>query len=583
MLSYHCLSGRDFETLAAGLGSASTIAALRSAQISRRLVGLRAVLDRAEDAGYGEAPGFTSGFDLLIQVQGGNPVAVTDVLSYPFIGSWLASCLRLFEGPGDDIATGLGHMGNIAAAAAIRAGMPFRIELPVRDGAVSLPSLGRSLVPSCSSVAVHSDGHDTFIDDAPLAAGPCWQALRHWMTCEDEKPFAGALDDVDPYRGARGLPLAPRLNSPAADTWKSSLAAAWGILVRHHRDYADGIGAGMRALVPLVAAQPNRGINATSRESFGASAMSAPADPVTLACALIHEFQHAKLNAVLDLVSLYQPDETRYYAPWRQDPRPLGGLLHGAYAYLGVSDFWRIQRASAAMIHRDYAQMEFARWSDRTGQVVDVLLSSGKLTALGERFVYGMAERLRNWDERLPEEPSRLARIASGDHRLGWRLRNVRPDTDTVERLARAWSAGEAPPDRVGTAQLVDGGAALGASSRLDLIHMRLRDPNSVQNALLHHDWITATPADVSLANNDLHAAAMSYRGQIAADPHCHDAWIGLALTLRETGHVTAAIMNEPELVYAVYHQLLEETGHAPEPEILSGWLAPLVPADPWQ
>ncbi len=175
---------------------------------------------------------------------------------------------------------------------------------------------------------------------------------------------------------------------------------------------------------------------------------------------------------------LYQPDETRYYAPWRQDPRPLGGLLHGAYAYLGVSDFWRIQRASAAMIHRDYAQMELARWCNLVpGQVVDVLLSSGKLTALGERFVYGMAERLRNWDERLPEEPSRLARIASGDHRLGWRLRNVRPDTDTVERLARAWSAGEAPPDRVGTAQLVDGGAALGASSRLDLIHMRLRDP----------------------------------------------------------------------------------------------------------
>ena len=62
-----------------------------------------------------------------------------------------------------------------------------------------------------------------------------------------------------------------------------------------------------------------------------------------LASVLVHECQHAKLNAVLDLIPLSRPDQARYYAPWREDPRPLGGLLHGAYAYLGVSDFWRVQ------------------------------------------------------------------------------------------------------------------------------------------------------------------------------------------------------------------------------------------------
>jgi hypothetical protein len=34
------------------------------------------------------------------------------------------------------------------------------------------------------------------------------------------------------------------------------------------------------------------------------------------------------------------------YAPWRSGPRPLNGLLQGAYAFLGVSGFWRQQRRS---------------------------------------------------------------------------------------------------------------------------------------------------------------------------------------------------------------------------------------------
>src|SRR5581483_603165 len=60
------------------------------------------------------------------------------------------------------------------------------------------------------------------------------------------------------------------------------------------------------------------------------------------AVTLAHELQHLKLGALLDIVTLALPDDgRRYYAPWRDDPRPLGGLLQGAYAYFGVSGFWR--------------------------------------------------------------------------------------------------------------------------------------------------------------------------------------------------------------------------------------------------
>ena len=51
---------------------------------------------------------------------------------------------------------------------------------------------------------------------------------------------------------------------------------------------------------------------------------------------LVHEFQHSKLSAMLDLVPLTDPDDHgRYFAPWRVDPRPLAGLLQGVYAFVG--------------------------------------------------------------------------------------------------------------------------------------------------------------------------------------------------------------------------------------------------------
>ena len=61
MLSCHRLSESDFDALAAGLGSASTITALRSAQFSRRLVGLRAVIDISKRTGQSDAPSFSAG------------------------------------------------------------------------------------------------------------------------------------------------------------------------------------------------------------------------------------------------------------------------------------------------------------------------------------------------------------------------------------------------------------------------------------------------------------------------------------------------------------------------------------------
>jgi uncharacterized protein len=155
--------------------------------------------------------------------------------------------------------------------------------------------------------------------------------------------------------------------------------------------------------------------------------MSRQPDRYTCAETLVHETQHLKLCALLDLVPLTRPDEgQRYYAPWRTDPRPAGGLLQGAYAFLGVSGFWRGQRETAPDARvRLRAEAEFARWRDGAALVADTLLDSGQLTAAGQSFVGEMARVLAAWQrESVADEALAVARRKARRHRTQWQADN---------------------------------------------------------------------------------------------------------------------------------------------------------------
>jgi HEXXH motif-containing protein len=145
--------------------------------------------------------------------------------------------------------------------------------------------------------------------------------------------------------------------------------------------------------------------------------MSLPPDPVICAVTLVHEVQHVKLGALLDFVTLTRPDDgRRYYAPWRDDPRPLHGLLQGTYAHLGVSGFWRRQREVSG--GSKLADVEFARWRAATALAVQTLRSSGQLTSRGLEFVSGIGGTLDPWlEEPVPDEAMTLARQAAESHR----------------------------------------------------------------------------------------------------------------------------------------------------------------------
>nr|WP_262986002.1 HEXXH motif-containing putative peptide modification protein [Streptomyces sp. CBMA123] len=173
------------------------------------------------------------------------------------------------------------------------------------------------------------------------------------------------------------------------------MAEAWEILVRRHRRHAEAVAACVAVVVPLRPAPGGEAVSAAARRAYGAVAASLPADPVLLALALVHEFLHVQLGALLDLVPLHRPNGPAVYrAPWRPDPRPVGALLQGAYAHLGVASFWYAE-AAAGVSEPARAEREFACWRAHTLAASATLLDCGELTLSGREFTEELARSVR--------------------------------------------------------------------------------------------------------------------------------------------------------------------------------------------
>ena len=57
---------------------------------------------------------------------------------------------------------------------------------------------------------------------------------------------------------------------------------------------------------------------------------------------LIHEHCHQKLYLLESLVPLYDKDYvTRHRSPWKESPRPIGGILHGYFVFTVLARFWK--------------------------------------------------------------------------------------------------------------------------------------------------------------------------------------------------------------------------------------------------
>jgi uncharacterized protein len=303
--------------------------------------------------------------------------------------------------------------------AAVQAGAEHELTVHVPQGTVHLPTLGM----------LHVAGPGSFIPMATTAA-PGRILIG---TGADQRAIALGDDSIpgmwEPIRTLRSgvtvVCLADRLSVAEIARWRTYFDEAWQLILQDYSAYAPGLAAGLSTITPLRPAASGHEISATARQAPGAVAAALPAAPDLLALLLLHEFQHVKMGAVLDAYDLYEEsDQRRFYAPWREDPRPFEGLLQGTYAHIAVADFWRTRRLRLTGPPAQAAEAHFARWRLHTAEAVEVLAGSGSLTPLGVRFVEGMRATVTPWlSEQVSEDAAQAARRSSEQHLAAYRRR----------------------------------------------------------------------------------------------------------------------------------------------------------------
>ncbi|WP_261554210.1 HEXXH motif domain-containing protein [Frankia tisae] len=607
-VEFHRLAASDFDELAVGEAGPELVHRLRATQLSKRLLALRAVLDDAIRLAPGAAAGsgLAHSFEVLADAQRVAADVVGELLLTPGFGMWAMHCLRRMRGAvtsptsPTSLEDDLAGLGTLAVVAALRTGREAEVTLLVRNDELVLPTLGRYRGVLSGWVRARTVGGELTVRAAgsperpvpnPLGAREAgqdgtdsgWEPIPMLHSEVTGGRVELRLDYLDPARHLLGLPMTSEVDAEALDLWQQRLDEGWRILWRFDPRAARAIAAGLTTIFPLQATSGATELSASAGEAFGAVAMTLPKDGLACAAALVHEFQHNKLSALLDLVTLFEPVEGRlFYAPWRTDPRPLSGLLQGAYAYLGLMDFWDAQRR--VLPEPGYAHFEFARWREEVWRVLVVSRLSGALTPLGLRFLDGM--RTVAWRHRqatVPDEPRMLAKQISADAWMTWRLRNAEPAADRVATLVQAWRRGRPAPAgmRVPTG-VRPGSRGLVHNARLDLAHLRLNDPKLFAAAregvpgVLGEDF---SPADRAYAFGDFLAAAAAYKQEIADDPDHLGAWAGLALCRRETGQLDHRVLiAHPELVRAVHRGVEELTGDRVDPDDLVAWLPEPAP-----
>ena len=371
------LAAAYFDQLTSGFGGSAAVDALAQAQAIIN----RALLATAGQALANQTTEATWAWELLQVLDEKHPEAVANAVAHSFFRAWA------FQAIDDPVSTHPATFIGYVLAASSHAGLAAELPVPLDTAAVYLPGIGR-IATVAGKAIIGAEGR-------PLE----YLAKSRYLGGGEDGPRV-LLEDLDDQRDAFQLPPTDRLTDDEFAQWGAAYSSAWLLIKKQYAEYVGGLETGLRVIMPLRHSPDGNAASGTARQAFGALGLALPPEPDVLALLMIHEFQHVKLGAILDLFDLYDESDTRlYYAPWREDPRPLEGLLQGTYAHVAVVDFWR-RKAEQGDIK---AQIHFARWRAQTWEALEQLDSSGSLTEDGARLVTGLRRTLAPWLE-IPVE-----------------------------------------------------------------------------------------------------------------------------------------------------------------------------------
>jgi HEXXH motif-containing protein len=161
--------------------------------------------------------------------------------------------------------------------------------------------------------------------------------VTHFATV-DHNPIAAF--ETHPNKSGNPVDLGER----PEEEWIGILDAAFGLIEAFlPRTFAE-MRLMLHQVIP-VGYDDARHLSASYREAIGVMYLTLHPHMMTMAEAVLHEFQHNKFNVASDSVEyLENAFHPLYKSPIRPDPRPLWGILLAVHAFLPVAELYRRMR-----------------------------------------------------------------------------------------------------------------------------------------------------------------------------------------------------------------------------------------------
>jgi len=199
--------------------------------------------------------------------------------------------------------------------------------------------VGSDVVLRSQRSTLRSAGRTTFANGRIV--GPEVRADTHvhiegdlCLALVDDNPLA--MNEAHPDKEGNALSLGGR----SQQAWLSSLRDCLDRIARYLPELRAEMAFGLQQVVP-VGYDAEKHLSASYREALGTIYLTLHPDPMTMTEAVIHEFQHNKLNAALDLDPFLENALSELViSPVRPDPRPLHGVMLAMHAFLPVAELY---------------------------------------------------------------------------------------------------------------------------------------------------------------------------------------------------------------------------------------------------
>jgi HEXXH motif-containing protein len=189
------------------------------------------------------------------------------------------------------------------------------------------------------------------------------------------------------------------LNADDLPRWLSVGRKAFGLLSAVEQQLWIPVRNVLASVVPLQS-PPQVNLSGTCDQVLGCICTSLSLNAAIFAETLVHEAAHVTLHILVDETSYWLGRGGSYRSPWRNDPRPISGMVHGIFAFLAVAEFWgALLETSQA---KEFESLGRVRLRTATWQVqnaISELQFTPELTEAGKELLVMSASRVELLDK----------------------------------------------------------------------------------------------------------------------------------------------------------------------------------------